>query len=349
MRKVYIGIDIGSKTSAAAAIDVRGRLLAAEEFKTTERNLIGFVQRQGKRARVLIEEGELAGWVYRTLLPDAEIVEVADPKRNAWIAKAARKDDRTDALKLAELLRLGSYSPIYHPEEEEMAAFKVTVKHYDRMVKRTTAVMNQIKAILRGQGVITDGKQVYGIKGRAEAISEVTRPEVREMLMQDYSLLDHLLKERARARSLVVRLSKKFPVIERFRKMPGVDYVLASRFVAYIQNPNRFNKRELWRFSSLGVVKRESAGSSVGREHLDKAGNGALKDLSRKAFNGAMTTRRDNGIKTFYQRSCARTGNKNHARLNTQRKILVVMNAVWRDGTEYSDEMFIGKGAFGST
>lgn len=229
-----------------------------------------------------------------------------------------------------------------------MAGFKAVVKHYDRMVRRTTTLMVQIKACLRGQGVMTQSKKVYGNQGRAEVISRVKRPEIREMLMQDYRLLDHLLKERAEARSLVVRLSESFEVIERFRQIPGVDYVLAARFVAYVQNPHRFNKRELWSFSCLGIVKRESAGTSLGREHLNKAGKGSMRDLSRKAFNGAMITKRDNGIKIFYRQSRARTGNADHARLNTQRKILAVMPAMWRDGTEYSDEMSIGKGAFGS-
>ena len=53
-----------------------------------------------------------------------------------------------------------------------------------------------------------------------------------------------------------------------------------------------------------------------------------------------------NGIKDFYLRSLQRTGSETSARLNTQRKILAIMLAVWRDGTEYSDELVVGKRAF---
>lgn len=115
MRRVYIGIDLGSKTCAAAAIDAREGLLAAEQFKTTERNLIAFVKAQKGKAGVLIEECELAGWVMRTFLPHPESVEVSDPKHNAWISKGSWKSDPVDALKLAKLLRLGSYSPHLPP------------------------------------------------------------------------------------------------------------------------------------------------------------------------------------------------------------------------------------------
>ena len=35
----------------------------------------------------MMEEGEMAGWAYRTLLPYVEQVIVCDPERNAWISK----------------------------------------------------------------------------------------------------------------------------------------------------------------------------------------------------------------------------------------------------------------------
>jgi transposase len=164
-------------------------------------------------------------------------------------------------------------------------------------------------------------------------------------LTQEYRILDNLTREKSKARSLVIRLSRGFPVIERLKKIPGVGPVLSARFVAYVQDPHRFNKRSLARFSQLGIVKRSSDGVSLGREHLEKSGNGALKDLSRKAFQGALKTKKPNGIKTFYARSLSRTKNADHARLNTQRKVLGTMNAMWRDGTEYSDEVFLRKGA----
>jgi len=74
MRKVYVGIDIGSKQCSAASINSRGKLIEAETFRTSENNLISFVKRQNGEMKVLIEEGELAGWVMRTLLPHASSV-----------------------------------------------------------------------------------------------------------------------------------------------------------------------------------------------------------------------------------------------------------------------------------
>jgi len=74
---------------------------------------------------------------------------------------------------------------------------------------------------------------------------------VRSILKDEYELLDHLAKEKKRTRALITSISEKFPMIERLRKIPKVDIILAARFVAYIQNPYRFNKRELWSYSCL--------------------------------------------------------------------------------------------------
>jgi len=308
--------------------------------------MISFLERLKGSAWVMIEEGELAGWVMRTLLPHAESVEVSDPKRNAWVAKAGNKNDPLDAAKLAELLRLGSYSEVWHPVDEGLAEFKLVVQRYDECSKKLARTKCQIKAGLRRQGIMASGTVVYGKTGRQRMLQKIADPDVARAIERDYDLLDYLTKDKADARRQVSMMSKRFPVIERLMRMPGVGLVLASRFVAIVGNPHRFNKRTLASFSRLGIVKRSSDGSPLGPEHIDKSGNGRMKDISRKAFERALGTKRPNGIKDFYLGSLSRTGNKTSARLNTQRKILAIMLAVWRDGTEYSDELVTGKRAF---
>ncbi len=346
MKQVYVGMDIGSKQCAAVAINSKGKMVDSETFKTSERNLHDFAQRQKGEVHVLIEEGEMASWVMRTIKPHVTSIAVSNPKRNAWIAKAGNKNDSVDAGKLAELLRLGSYSPVWHPDDDGMASFKVVVQHYDEASKRLAKIKCQIKARLRRQGVITRGNVVYGMKGRLNALDQVKSDSVRKVIEQDYMLLDYLSSAKTEALRNLIEASRRFSVIKRLEKIPGVGPVLAARFVAYVGDPHRFNKRTLWSFSRLGVVKRSSDGSPLGREHLSREGNAVLKDLSRKAFERARATRSANGIKEFYASSLGRTGSETKARLNTQRKILALMLAIWRDGTEYSDELVAGKAAF---
>ena len=342
MKKVYVGMDLGSKQSAVVAVDSRGKMVDSEVFRTGERNMISFFERLKGSAQVMIEEGELASWVARTIRPHVEKVVVSDPRRNAWVAKAGNKNDPLDAAKLAELLRLGSYSEVWHPEDEGIADFKLVVQRYDECSKKLARTKCQIKALFRRQGVITNGKEVYGAKGRQVALSKIGSGPVRQLMEGEYEMLDFLVRAKAKALRILKQESRKYPVIRRLKKIPGVGPVLAARFVAYVGDPNRFNKRTLASYSCLGIVKRSSDSSSLGRERLSKAGNFALKDLSRTAFERAKVTKRSNGITEFYLKSLARTNSRTNARLNTQRKILAIMLAMWRDGTEYCDEMVTG-------
>ena len=345
MSTVYVGMDIGSKVTATAARDEGGEILEGLSFKTGKEKLISNIARYGMDTEVLLEEGELAGWAYRTLLPYTGKVIVCDPRRNAWIAKGKNKNDDVDAEKLSELLRIKSFTPVYHTMNEDIAAFKAAVKHYEEATERAARQMVQIKAMFRTNGVFPEGKRVYGTTGRCEYLRMTENTTMRSILVQEYDLLDYLAGKKAEARALVVKMSGEFPVIERFKKIPGVGPVLAARFVAYVQDPNRFNRSGLWKFSCLGVVTRISDGVSLGRQYLDKGGVSQMKDLSRKAFDGAMRTRDRNGIQIYFKRSHRNCENLDHARLSTQRKILSMMNAMWRDETEYSDEMFLGLGA----
>lgn len=272
METVCVGMDIGSKVTAVAARGESGGVVERLTFKTSRKRLVESVMRYGEDVRVMFEEGELAGWAYRTLLAQAREVIVCDPKGNAWVAKGKSKSDKVDADKLSELLRINSFATIYHTPHEEMAAFKISVQRYEEATKRAARQMVQIKALFRAQGVFTEGKRVYGAEGRIEHVDRLKDPFMRETLIQEYDLLAYLCRKKLLAGSQVMRMSRNFPVIEHFKRTSGVGPVLAARFVAYVLDPNRFNKRGLWKFSCLGIVNRSSDGASLGRQYLDKVG-----------------------------------------------------------------------------
>jgi len=338
LKTVYVGLDLGSTVCAAAAMDKRGKVLGQVEFPTSMQNLIDCVTSIRGEVHVMIEEGELSGWAYRVLAPHVKRVVVSDPKRNAWIAKDTVKGDPVDALKLAELLRLGSFREVFHPDDEEMEAFKKAVQLHVEMGRKVAALKNQLKAQFRREGVICKDRSVYDPEGSEKALEKVSSPTVREVILQNFSLLDQMEGAKKKAEKVVVSLSRRYPIISAFRKVPGMGPILSARFVAYIQTPHRFHRKsKVWKYSRLGVTDRSSDGKPLERKRLDHAGNGILKDLSRKAFNAAMKKKEDNLFQRTYRNSLKATQNAVHARLTTQRKILSVLWAMWRNGTEYDD------------
>jgi hypothetical protein len=144
------------------------------------------------------------------------------------------------------------------------------------------------------------------------------------------------------ARQLMVRLGQAFPEIGRLRTVPGVGVIGAHLFVAYIQEPRRFETaQQLRRYCRLGIRDRSSDGKPLGFQQLDRCGHGVLKALSYRAWLRAVKAR-GGAVYEFYEASLKRTGDQVHARLNTQRKVLETLLALWKHQREFDPKTFLG-------
>jgi transposase len=322
------------------AIDQDKTVVADLKFDTGESSLIAAIESLNSRAvHVHLEASELASWIRRVLKPRVARVVVGHAKSSAWIAKDPLKRDRLDALKLAELLRMDQVHEVYYADQDHRTVFKQIVQHYDDVTDQQRRLKQKIKAALREQGVIARGDDVYTSEGREPLVAQVPSTAARDAIRQLFDLLDVTVKTQGDARRLMRREAQKYPEIPLFEEVPGIAMITACRFSAYVQTPHRFaSKRKLWRYCRLGITDRRSDGKPLGRQSLDWNGNGRLKDMSRKAFNGAMRSLGDNAFKRMYRRALENTHNESHARLSTQRKILATLWAMWKGGASYQDE-----------
>jgi len=339
MSKVYVGLELAASDCWVAIRDEKGRIIDHRKLKTTQANLISLAESLGQEALVLMEECDIASWARKVLMPHVGEVVVVDPKRNSWIYRDSRKDDKIDSRKLAEIARLGTYFPVWHDCDRSIEELGLAVRTYQKLKGDVTRQKNRLKAKLRRQGILCKGQRVYGVRGRQEALSLIESPAVQEIIAADYEILDFLCPRKTAARARFMRLARDIPVVRDLQEIPGVGPYVAAVFCAYVKNPHRFGRRsQITRYSRLGVTRCVSAGKRLKREHLDPAGHGALKDISYKAFRGAVHTGGDNLFKRTYAKALENTGDHDHARLTVQRKILAIMWAIWRDGSVYEDD-----------
>ena len=339
MGKVFVGLDMGSRSFHQVALDADKAVVQDRRYETSEANLIRAFEDVRGEVHVHLEAGELAAWVRRALKGRVARVVVGHPKSSAWIAKDPLKRDRLDAFKLADLLRTDHVHEVYYADDDRRTVFKQLVQHYDDVTDQARRLKQKIKAAFREQGVIARGLDVYTAEGRREFIARVVSEAAREGIRQLYGLLDATDKIQGDARRLLKRESRQYPEIERFEEVPGVGLVGACRYSAYVQTPHRFaTKRKLWRYFRLGITDRQSDGKPLGRQALDWNGNGRLKDLTRKAFEAARRTRQDNMFKRAFRRTLLSTHDEKHARLSTQRKIVTVLWTMWKRGERYQDD-----------
>lgn len=335
---IYIGLDLGSSSCQQTIINADGALQLSRTIPTSEQNLRhAFANLQGD-VQVHIEAGELANWVSSIIKPLVKQVVVSHPRSLAWIGKDAVKDDRIDARKLAELLRVHLVHAVYCEADNQRQTFKQLVVHYEDLSHEQARLKSKIKARLRTLGIIRKDAQIFSIGGQTELLDELKEPLVKQMLMHSFAVLNQMIDCQREAKAAMVAFSSHFPEVRLLQTTPGVGEILACRFVAYIQTPKRFsNKQKLWRYARLGITRRESNGKRLAHPRLDSAGVGSLKDVSRKIFEAALRCKKDNSFKRFFEQSLLNTKNAVHARLSTQRKILATLRAMWLSMKPYQD------------
>lgn len=341
MRLFYSGLDVGSSVCELVVLNDRGETVYAKQFPTSERNLILHAKEARKFIRgelhLALEEGEMAQWIAGVLRPEVTRLVVCDPKRNAWIARDSLKADRVDAQKLAQLMRGGFLKEIYHPADQDRVEFKRVVQHYHSLTVGQAALKTRIKSRFRAHGVILKGRlaEVFTLDGREQCLALLPGDHGRQMIRQLYVLLDASIEAQKQAKRLMISMGRQFPEVARFMGVCGIGPVWACTFSAYVQTPHRFkNKRKLWRFSGLGITDRQSNGEPLGRRRLDPSGVTMLKQLSYQAFCSSMGGK-ENDFKAHFKSSLGRTNDRTHARLSTQRKILAVLWAMWKNDEEY--------------
>lgn len=325
----YVGLDLGSTICYQVVMDAGGKIVRSRPFATNEQNLrVAFQNLEGDLL-VHTEAGELADWVAQVIKPLVKQVVVSHPQSLAWIAKDSRKCDRVDARKLADLLRCGLTHEVFLPVNQARRTFKQLVRHFTEATRAQAKLKAKIKARLRCQGIICRNSEVFTQAGREQVLRQISDKLLRQMIQGLYATLDALLDEMKTARQLMLESAKQFPEVRLLQTAPGVGVIGACRFVALVQNPRRFsNKRKLRRYCRLGIAHRSSDGKLLSHPRLDRNGCGALKDVSRKAFEAALRCREDNSFKRAFEKSLATTRDKIHARLSTQRKIVACLRAM---------------------
>ena len=339
----WLGLDAHAHFSVLAWMDEQGRRRQHWRFPTSEPQIIKHIQAVPAQIKnFAVEECGLARWIAQVAKPHVNKAVVCDPRENRRISHHHHKCDEEDGYALAHLHRLGALKEVWQPTSDARAVFKCAAQSYLDAVQRETALKQQLKAQYRCWGVIPRGLSVYSTKSRGRWLAQVRQDGVRAQLLILYELLDWALAAQSKARRLMAQLGKAFPEIQRLRTVPGVGPVGAHVFVAFIQEPGRFeNPSQLYRYCRLGIRDRSSDGKPLGYQKLDRQGHGVLKAISYRAWLQAMK-RRKGPIYEFHRRSRERTGSDVHARLNTQRKLLLTLWALWQNQKEFDPKEFLG-------
>ena len=346
-RTKYIGMDVHKDTTSIAVMNSSGKLVMESILETKAGTIVQFVEGLRGSLHVTFEEGTWAAWLYELLKPRVTKVTVCNPRKNALL-KSGNKSDRIDARKLAELLRNGSLSAVYHGETG-IRTLKELSRSYLTISKDLTRVMNRLKALYRSWAIPCAGTQVYAPRHRPAWLRKITEAGVRRRAEFFYQQLDGLQALRQAVRRDLLAESRKHSATKLLRQIPGIGPIRATLLVALMQTPHRFRtKRQLWAYSGLALETRSSADyryvagqlrrtkERVALRGLNKDHNHDLKSIFKSAATRASGPA--GPAHQFYEALLAKGMKPSMARLTLARKIAAITLIVWKKGVRFDAE-----------
>src|SRR5580658_2300569 len=168
----YVGLDVHQSTISVAVLNGDGKPVMQSVIATHAATIVDFLHGLRGTLHVTFEEGTHSAWLYDLLVRRVSKLVVCNPRKNALL-KSGSKSDAIDARKLAELLRAGMLSPVYHGETSALEVQQIA-RSYSQLTEDTTRVMARLKAVFRGQAVSCAGKKLYGKRHRDQYLAQVS-------------------------------------------------------------------------------------------------------------------------------------------------------------------------------
>lgn len=340
----HIGLDVHQASISVAVLDESGKLVMQSVIATRAAAVLEFLGGLRGTLHITFEEGTYSAWLYDLLVRRVCKVVVCNPRKNALLKKG-NKSDRIDALKLAELLRGGMLSPVYHGENSTRTLQELG-RSYMTLTVDTTRVMSRLKAIYRGQAIAYGGKKLYTRRHRGEWLKQLKQPGLLRRAERLYEELDLLQQLRRQAKQELMVESQKHPVCKRLRTIPYLGPIRAAVLAARVQTPHRFRtKRQFWAYCGLGLETRSSADYQQIEGQLKRSRKKVLirglnvdhnHDLKNIFKGAAMSASIFSGpLQEFYQERLNSGIKPEMAQLTLARKIAAVALTIWKKGESF--------------
>jgi transposase len=345
MKKVhFIAMDVhGKRTVICCKTSVQSKL-RQWEVETKIPALREVIESIPGPRKLVFEEGPLADWLFRELRHSVDEMMVSDPRRNALIAKDGDKDDPIDAQKLCDLQMGGYLREVHHSDCLQRVIFKRQVSLYHDRVEHRVAEANRIIGMLKGWGVVVLERDFQKAEGRRDLLQQVAEHGGSGPVAENLRLLwrgyDESLKQEQKLHQGLVKLARREEIIARLIQLPGIAFVRAATFVAYLDTPWRFKSKEaLWKYMGIGLV-REHSGEGRTYVHVELSCNRRLKSMIMGASESVMMGQ-DNPSNPFawqYKRWLERGISPRNAKRNVARSMSAVMWGMWKNGGVYEPQ-----------
>jgi len=343
MTTYYIGADVHSN-STELAVEKNKKIVARYNLPTSITSLSNVLDSLNGNKHLAIEEGPMAGWLYRNLSKKVDEIIICDPRRNKLIDSDGDKDDKIDAAKLACLLRGNYLRPIYHSKDDKHTELKHWVGLYQDRIRDAVRNINKLRARCRMYGISIPRLVIRDPYARDRWLSKINNTALAVQLKLLWIGYDATTQQVIIARRQLAVLSREYGIIKFWSHLPGIGLIRATTLFAYLDTPWRFKKKnKLWKYCGVGLQRTSSGTDKKGkprpaRLQLPWAVNRTLKNAVLGAAISAIN-QKDNLFGDYYERMVTDGIMPSNARHAVARKLLTVMWAMWKTNSRFDEKL----------
>jgi transposase len=287
--KYFIGLDVHKEKTSYCVRDKLGNILLENETATLYSELEPQLKPYLKTTKIGLEASTSYYTLYHMFLTHGYDISVAN---TIQLRQLTAKNDRLDARRLSEMLRLGAFPCSYIPDEK--------IQHLRSLVQVRHALMEEkvrcnvrIQAFLDKNGVMMPPQEAFSKHWRHTLMEYLCMGTVSGELQYEY---DHFLflekkqgqVEREMKHYTRMNWKKEYTLIQ---SVTGFGPILACYVIAHICPIERFpSNRKLRRYAGVIPVTKQS-GETLSKGHIPKGS-------SRKQLRWALVQAANTAGKT---------------------------------------------------
>src|SRR5204863_5118049 len=281
--------------------DASGQVHQEGKVGATRRELDSWIKTLPQPRTMAMEATIFSGWIYDHLLPHARQVQVAHPLMLRAIAAAKKKNDRSDAGKIADCLRC-DFLPECHMASTEIRDRRRSLRYRHLLVRQMVQMKNRVSGLLLETGVSHNKQRLHKVRYFQELISN--EEEVPESIRPLLKLSRETIVRCQKTEYALVSSLERDPLlaerIKRLRTVPGVGPITALTWALEIGDVSRFRSiKQAISYCGLCGDEKSSADKAM-RMPLSKQRN---KHIQRTLVEAAkLAPRQSHELAVIYER-----------------------------------------------
>lgn len=329
----YIGLDVHKKSVSYCVKKASGEIVHEGRVAALRDDLRHWATAQPKPWQGAMEATLFSAWIYDTLKPYAEKLEIGHSARMKAIVSGKKKCDRLDARVIADLLRCNLLPTCYvvAPEVREMRRL---LRYRHLVVGESVRMQNKMAGLLMEVGAPFVKAKLHGRKYFAqllETLQEVP-DSVKDLLAMSRGAMEMFEAAQKRLVNTLLSNPKLAQRVERLATIPGVGPITALTWALEIADPQRFSSiGAAQSYCGLTSALRSSAGKEQ-RGPISKQRNAWLQSTLIEAAK--LAPRWNSQLAAVHAHELTR-GHRNRATLQVARKLVAYLMAVDKSGQPF--------------